>query len=264
MYLKRSTLERLNEALKVAEVQLRLAKPERLTTTRIKAVFKAQGAAYLRGFSSTFQSRLSESLGDDLDKYFDHSTKTPTNTFISVINVAVQTAIQLGAIDAIKEYTLGIDFTLKNPLAIAFLKDYAAERVTQINDTTKQGLRALIVGGADQGWSYTRIAKEIREQFEGFSKPPKGGPKHFRTRAELVASNELAIGYVKGNNLAVQTTGLKFEKKWVTVGDSRVTPECKANQAEDWIAFDADHSSGDLYPPRFPGCRCTEIYRRVD
>jgi len=56
--------------------------------------------------------------------------------------------------------------------------------------------------------------------------------------------------------------GLMMEKKWLTVGDDLVSEECDANEAEGWILSDAVHMSGHMHPPRFPGCRCDELYRR--
>jgi hypothetical protein len=53
-----------------------------------------------------------------------------------------------------------------------------------------------------------------------------------------------------------------MEKRWLTVGDDRVSDGCKDNQRAGWIALNDAFPSGDDRPLRFPGCRCVVQYRR--
>ena len=163
---------------------------------------------------------------------------------------------------------LGIDFekafSLKNPRAVAYLDAHGAELVTKINEETKSQMRTLLTQAVDEGWSYTRTAKAIKEQFEGFAglKPQK----HIRDRATLVAVTEAGQAYEAGNQIVAKglaDVGIRMEKYWRTSGDERVSQGCKDNQAAGWIAVEEMFPSGNDRPLRFPGCRCTALYRRA-
>lgn len=252
--LSQRELELFEEAITVASTKLVIQKAGNKLATKLAAFFRRQGALYLKNFSKLFEE-LQEADTNKLDTFFDRVLATTVKELENIIQVAVSTELLAAAQATIVEFELGISFDLKNALAIRFLKNYGASRVTGINDTSKERIRSVVTGGLEQGLSYQKVAKQIRDLFQDFSKK----------RARLIAVTEMATAHSAGNNLAVAasiTSGLTFEKRWATVGDSRVTPQCEANAGEGWIAFAASHNSGDLYPPRFPGCRCVEVYRR--
>lgn len=251
-------LERLAEAKKRRKS---LASLEKDLTLAAQRFFVSQRVAYLKALSPQLES-LREAFDPTAGlRLFDIAVRGPDKAFTTRLAKGLATALLLGADQAIVGYSLGISFTLKNELAIAFLKDRAAERVTLINETTKEGLKTLLTEAAERGASPQEIARLIRERFEGFSKLPVRGPTHIRTRAELVAVTELAEAYQTGNYLAVKSTGLDFEKAWLTVADSRVSPGCEDNAGKGWIDLEDSFPSGHNTPPRFPGCRCSTQYR---
>ena len=51
----------------------------------------------------------------------------------------------------------------------------------------------------------------------------------------------------------VEQAGIRFRKKWSTVGDDRVSPECKRNEAAGWIPNDDRFPSGRLRALQHPG-----------
>lgn len=84
-----------------------------------------------------------------------------------------------------------------------------------------------------------------------------------RDRARRIAMNEIGSVYVEATNNSIKQAkaelGVEIFKRWTTVGDNRVTPECNANQAVGWVAEDYVWGT-DKLPPRFVGCRCTLTY----
>ncbi len=163
---------------------------------------------------------------------------------------------------------LGIDFEkafrLKNPRAVAYLDVHGAALVTKINEETRSQMKTLLTQAVDEGWSYSRTAKAIRDMFEGFAglKPQK----HIRDRATLVAVTEAGQAYEAGSQIVAKNladAGIRMEKFWRTSGDERVSDGCKDNQAAGWIAVEEMFPSGNDRPLRFPGCRCTALYRRA-
>lgn len=163
---------------------------------------------------------------------------------------------------------LGIDFeqafSLRNPRAVAYLEEHGAALVTKINEETRSQMRTLVTQAVDEGWSYTRTAKAIREKFDGFAglKPQH----HIRDRATLVAVTEAGQAYEAGSQqvaLGLADSGIPMEKYWRTSGDDRVSQGCRDNQAAGWIPITDIFPSGHARPLRFPGCRCTAQFRRA-
>lgn len=261
-------LIRLSEASSKAVIKARQRKHEVALGAVFSRFFALQGnavakalAKYVKGLSEA------EEQADFFDQLFDEAVAPVNKAEEPKIQAALEQVLLAGATDVLKDLKVtGISFTLRNPRAVKWAKGSAGNLITQIDETTRNEIKGLITEGLDQGKSYQAIAKEIAKRFSDFAKPPKYGPSHVRSRAELVAITETANAYSAGSFFAVQTasekTGLAFEKKWLTVGDQRVSEGCKTNEAEGWIDTTTDHSSGHLYPPRFPGCRCSEQYRR--
>lgn len=141
-----------------------------------------------------------------------------------------------------------------------------AQRVSGVQETTKKYIRTQIDQGVKEGWSYDQMAKAISTRFEEFA---VGRPQeHIRSRAHLVAVNETAelhMGAREATANALVEVGLLVERRWVTVGDGKVSDGCRANAAQDWIANKLSFQSGHRRPPRFPGCRCDlHIQRKKD
>ena len=161
------------------------------------------------------------------------------------------------AVDGVGE--VGISFALDNPLAVAFAEARAAEAVTQINDTTRDALRRLVVEAVDAGWSYDQLSEAIGERFEEMA---TGGDN---PRSRRIAVYEMGNAYEAGSETAVNelvAAGLEMEKAWLSAGDAKVRPAHQANAAQGWIPMADDFGSGDRRPPTDPGCRCTLLYRR--
>jgi uncharacterized protein with gpF-like domain len=157
----------------------------------------------------------------------------------------------------------GISFSLRNPRAIAYLREHGAELITGIDETTRATIHDILVQGRQEGWSYDKIAKAIRERFEEFGAPTPY--KHLRTRAHLVAVSETGNAYEEASFQAAMRMageGLAMEKMWMNVGDELVSEGCLANTAVGWIPIDQPFPSGHTRPLRYEACRCTALYRR--
>jgi hypothetical protein len=86
-------------------------------------------------------------------------------------------------------------------------------------------------------------------------------------RAQLIARTEMMTAI---NNAQLQAA-MKAEsegrtvgptmKLWSNVGDDRVSDGCQTNSNDNWIPIGQAFWSGHDAPPRFPGCRCTLMYR---
>lgn len=84
-------------------------------------------------------------------------------------------------------------------------------------------------------------------------------------RARRIAVNEIGSAYTEATKQAVKDgakqSGSTVFKQWSTVGDTKVTPKCQENQDLGWVPIDYIYNpEGITEPPRFVGCRCTQIY----
>ena len=159
---------------------------------------------------------------------------------------------------------LGLSFDVDNPQAVAYLQQHGAALVSQINETTRTQMQALLARARTEGWSYDRVAAEIIARWEQFA---VGRPQeHIDSRAHLIAVTEIGNAYEEGTYQSakrIQDIGIVMEKAWLTVGDARVcSEECAINEAADWIPLLAVFPSGHERPLAHPSCRCTLLTRR--
>jgi len=135
--------------------------------------------------------------------------------------------------------------------------------VTQVNETTRFGIKNVVKKGIKAGDSYDVMAKAITKRYKEFA---IGKPQlHIRSRAHLVAITETGNAYEAGAREGAKqadAAGLTMEKSWSDTGDTKVSELCRVNNDESWIPLDQPHASGHDRPLRFPGCRCAELYRR--
>jgi len=252
------------EAASVAAKWRKVRAIERRLERDMAKAFRAQGKTFVKRFAS-LQGRFSESIGDDdWLGIWDDTAQVTDQLFIRPIQRAVQLSLVAAATELIADLEVDYTFALRNPRAVAYVESHGAELVRGIADTTRDYLRTVITEGVDNGWSYNRIAARISERFTEFA---VGRPQdHIESRAHLIAITEVGQSYEAGNEIVVRDladAGLRMEKKWSTIGDKRVSAGCRENEAEGWIPVDEQHASGHMHPLRFPGCRCTELYRRA-
>lgn len=266
-----AAIENLIEANAALTKRRALSRLERRLTQALRRAFQAQGQAFLgrlerlrdRVTPTTLREAIEEA---DWGPLFDQAALETLQLFQEPLDEFTRQALEAGALSLIAELDLDLSFTLEHPRSVEYLQRRGAERVTLINETTRRYLRTLLTQAAQEGWSYDRIARAIRERYAEFAGPPlRVRPRHIRSRAHAIAVYELGDAYEHGNMLVaadLQAAGLRMEKAWLTVGDDRVRPEHRANQQQGWIPLDEQFSSGHQRPPTDPGCRCTLLMRR--
>lgn len=248
-----------------------LAPIERRTQRALARAFRKQRDLFLQGFERyrpwfDRPKILKEAAPPDWEPAFDDAALKTIQAFKEPLDQATQQALDLGILYAAARLGVRTSVSLKHPQATAYAGARSAARVTQINQTTRQYLRRIITQAVDKGWSYDRTAQAITQRYAQFAGPPlRVRPRHIRSRAHAIAVFEVGDAYEFGNMLVAQDlkdAGLAMEKSWLTVGDHRVRPEHRANQAQGWIPLDAVFVSGHERPPTDPGCRCTVLIRR--
>lgn len=259
-----TALLRFIEAAKRKKSTDVLAKPIKLLDARISDLFVRQGNDLVRSLTPIKSLLKEDAISKQFDNIFDDATNATSLDMLDALEKAYKTTLLLGAKSQLAEIGIKISFTLDNPRAAHYIAEYGADQIAGIDETTKEDMRNLLRAGILNGDSYTTIAANIKARYKYYG---TGVPqKHIRSRAELIAITEAGNGYQTGNYVSMQATqdaGLKMQKRWLTVGDLRVSDGCEKNQGQSWIGLNKEHISGHLHPLRFPGCRCVELYQRA-
>lgn len=244
-------LDRLLEVMTFRRRDRELAPIVRRATKALRTAFLRQGGAFVR----RLDKRLREALAlGPWESDFDAASLETLALFTEPLTGLAEAALAAGVRVALADVTTDIAFDLSNPKAVAYLKDYAAELVTGLNDASKAQLRTLLTQAVDEGWSYGKTATAIRKEFVGFS----------RGRAVTVATHEAGQAYEHGNMAVAQELGdmgLTMEKSWLTAG-TPCDDICAPNEADGWIPVDQSFSSGDDRPLGHPNCQCALLTRR--
>ena len=252
-------LERFLEAGEADRRDRQLVKPERKLERAMSKAFAKQGKAFLKAMGK-FKGQFAEASNP---KTMANSfNPTPTwSEMTEAMQEAVSAGLGLGgdglmaALDIPSDDLIGFGFDVMNEEAIKHAKEHAAAQVTKINETTMQSMRGLIVQATEEGWSYGRLAGQIKGRFEGFSS----------ARARRIAVYELRDAYEAGQRVMIDRLkkhGLDMETSWLTAGDDRVRDSHRDSGAEGWHKVGFVFASGAERPPSDPGCRCTSLYRR--
>lgn len=262
---QRKKMERLIRPLEIA-MRKGFREQGSLVARKLRQVkrFFAEGGDPFKQHDAWMNMQFSEALPpSEFNKIWAEVTLETVKVFSLPIDAAVAKALEYGGLAMIAELGMQLKFDLKNPRAVDYLREYGADLVKGINETTRDTLQTLITQAAEEGWSYKRTAEAIIERFEEFG---VGRPQdHIDSRAHLIAVTETGNAYEEGNRIIakdLQDAGVEMEKAWDTVEDDKVSAGCQENEAAGWIKIDQAFPSGHQRPLRFPGCRCECRYRR--
>ena len=139
-----------------------------------------------------------------------------------------------------------------NERAVAYSKERSAELVTQLEDSTRDMLRATVTQGIEEGWSNDKLAGEIADSY-AFDP----------ARAETIARTETAYADVQGNLEGYRASGVVSGKQW-TIAQDEFCDDC--NELDGVVVgldepFPGDGGDG---PPLHPNCRCDILPVLID
>jgi HK97 family phage portal protein len=234
-------------------------------------------------FFNNLSKLVSEEWSDKFKQYgIYHITKAKNNVFDKKklkTFIEQETEKLIEFFNATQEYGFNntlIDFRFKfpNEKATELSREYAAEMVQNVTQTTIDQLNEIISSGMDQNLSVAEISKNIRDYFQGEEAIT-------RARAETIARTETLTMISEGQNLKVKEFKKEYPKEsknlmkvWITAQDERVrgNPEgiykhSKANHFDldgEVVKETKPFSNGLMYPRQkgappeeVINCRCT-------
>ena len=151
--------------------------------------------------------------------------------------------------------------------ALTWFREYGAELVGLIDETTRQLIRELVAAGVAEGENPREIAARLRREWEAVS----------AVRAERIARTEALraanTGAGAGYDYAREALGLELEKVWIATSDSRTRADHVEADGQR-VPYDDPFTVGGYETPHplGPGlpasqtvnCRCTWAVEVVD
>jgi HK97 family phage portal protein len=149
-----------------------------------------------------------------------------------------------------------------------WIANYAAQKVTEMSETTKEAIAGEIAEGMADDETRVEIAKRIRALYEHWARPEDS--EITVSRALTIARTEVGAASSAAIDLASEqftdATGIEFEKTWISSRDDRVRDSHAALDGET-VEMDDTFSNGLRYPgdPEGPAeeaiqCRCAVAY----
>ncbi len=143
-----------------------------------------------------------------------------------------------------------ISFDLQNPAMEEYFRDYLVRFSTEVTEGTQQRVTDVIREAQKEGLSVPETAKRVEALGDKFS----------RTRANLVARQELQRSSKGAAYIKAKTSGVVTTKSRLSAKDARVRPEHREIDGET-VGIDEEYSNGEQYCGEHDfACRCVDIY----
>ena len=233
---------------------------------RLKKRLEVEMAKYFRSLEKAFpygkltalyNRNVKESLGSDTGDILDPLLANFDDTLTATLDGQLATIYISGQAEVITwgKTKGGIPIAYEGPpvrVAVDWAEKHAATLVTQMGDETKRRLAHVISRGIEGKRGIPGLARDIRSTFADMT-------KH---RSELIARTETATALSEASLDSMADMGVEG-KEWVSVGDDRVSDECRRNEAQGVIPVGQAFSSGAKAPPQHPDCRCSLAPARI-
>ncbi len=140
------------------------------------------------------------------------------------------------------------------------MRTYGGNKVVNIADTTRKGIKAVVDNGLKTGQTREQIAKQIWEKSSG---------EMSMARARVIATTESHNAAMSGDYYAMESTGIPFKKRWLTIIDQRTREHHAAVDGQLQESANPFEVAGELL--MWPGdptasasnvvnCRCQMVY----
>lgn len=179
---------RLVEALTWAYQDRRKRPLERRLAVLVRRMFARQAAAIARKFMPRVRKaallREAAELPADLGNLLDAVLATDANNWARQLLDVLGDAWLAGAGDLKGDISPSFDMPIDRPRDI--LADRAGDRITRIDDVTRQAMRDILVSGIEQRKSYQQVARELRKIVAVCVDDPKWSKETSRSVADWI------------------------------------------------------------------------------
>ena len=242
----------------------RQAKAVRAVSRKLRPFLKKQGKKVAQEIGRAYHVKFKASSGDQADaqRILESLDLSDWVAIGEQIRGQLELGFDQGGSDAL--ITLNFDdkemFNRVNDRAVAFALDRAAELVGKkyvdgvladnpdaqwaITESTRQGLRDLVVKALTDGMSVDELEQSIVDSY-WFSE----------ARAEMISRTELAFAHVSGSIAGWQESDVVKGYAWILGSEHAIEDECDDNDGVE-VKLGELFPSGDPGPPAHPNCVC--------
>lgn len=245
-----------------AEFLERQGKLERSLKSEVRKLFSKEQAAIIARLKKEGTRSLSRSI--ETRDWTDDELEEHTKEWEATLREFFLRGMKEGWILAAADIGHSIDWNLFRPEAEKFARELSAKKVTQISETTRQGVRKIIGDGISGGKSIDDISDDLRRLYDGF--------KGFR--AETISRSETSQAVSSGKQSQIdeaeQRLDLKITKTWVAVQDDRTREDHVAADGQTVSNSESFEVGGEMldYPcdpvngsaANVINCRCVAAY----
>lgn len=226
---------------------------------QLKTFFKQVQSVMLNRLGASIKSfGLHKAVGDDdineitrLDGY-----EGIIREYIAEIDKALKEAYEQGYSDTLVDFK----FDPPNEVAAEFLKQYGADEVTRVLDTTREQIKEVLSTAFDEGVAMGEVAIRLREKFAEIDDGRAWTIARTETLSAVSAGQQQ-----KREDFQEQFPDKVLMKAWVSAQDDRVR-DSHADLDGEAVESTQDFSNGLQYPRESGGapeevinCRCTTI-----
>ncbi len=229
---------------------------------QIKKRFEQEMKGVLKAFD--------EGGPDEVDIYLDENarewSKTLTAVYMTVMKAfgdsVYRALVGKSSNDSLQQKQDDV-FDVFNEAVQNFISTTVANKVVNINETTKKLIKDIVEAGFEEQLTVPEIRDKIEELYLEQIIP---------NRSMVIARTEVISASNAGSRYAAKQTGLELEKEWVATADDR-TRDTHAEVDGQRVPIDEPYFVGgsELMFPGDPNgepgeviqCRCTEVYHTV-
>jgi hypothetical protein len=186
--------------------------------------------------------RAAKAAGDKPDPPFDQSAWQQLEPQIRAeLEIGFREAMQK-ALDGLKIDDAGM-WEQVQPRAVEWAKARAAELITEIEQTTRNDIRALVDKALTDGLNPQQLKRAIMDAAD-----------FDPARAEMIARTELADSHIQGTLGGWKQSGVVVGSRWIA--DEDACGACLVNAAVGVVKLGDTFPSGDEGPTLHPNCEC--------
>jgi hypothetical protein len=146
------------------------------------------------------------------------------------------------------------------PALVDWLAEHSLTRAREIDATSMERIRDVLARGIEQDHTTARIARDLRGEFDGWTRPSARGrltaeERAIVRRAEMIAVTEVAEAWEETSYRVLQEQEFEYVI-WIDSQDERTCEICIGNAAAGPVRVGEPFPSGDLHPPAHPLDRC--------
>jgi HK97 family phage portal protein len=222
----------------------------------IKKLFAAQGRKIIAKINKTYKAGPIADQKAGVQVYL-LNVHDESATWTKKLKPIVRSILEKFGGQTVQEFATGIDFSIHNPRAVAFLDHHVPKFTFEVNDVSMERTKLLISEKIRLGATQSELTDAIKEEFGFYDK----------YRAARIARTESGIAGNAGINEGFIQAGVE-KKRWISSRDEKVRASHEAADGQEIPVGDPFEVGGFMLEhPGDPGgppeeiinCRCTMV-----